>query len=94
MKDHIALVGVGSVHMQVLEKLVHEGYEVLVVNRNFENRYVSVRKPCAMVVPYGNPAAAPRGHMDELTVLGWPRRRRSAVLVDQNHSPVPSGCPS
>jgi Trk K+ transport system NAD-binding subunit len=54
LNGHIILVGLGSVGMRVLEELVAEGYEVVVLDRDENNRYLSGARALDVPVVIGD----------------------------------------
>jgi Trk K+ transport system NAD-binding subunit len=54
MQDHVVVIGLGSVGIRVLEGLQAEGREVVVVERNENNRYLNQARALGAAVLFGD----------------------------------------
>ena len=86
MRDHVILVGLGSVGLRVLEELVAAGQQVVVLERDEDNRFLARARELGVPVVFGD-STVPAS----LDAVGLSRARAVAVLTSSDLANIETG---
>ncbi|MBE7187350.1 NAD-binding protein [Jatrophihabitans endophyticus] len=86
MRDHVILVGLGSVGVRVLEQLVQAGRQVVVLDRDEDNRYLARARALDVPVVFGDSTEP-----STLDAVGLQRARAVAVLTSSDLANIETG---
>jgi Trk K+ transport system NAD-binding subunit len=85
MRDHIVVVGLGSVGIRVVTDLAAAGYEVLVIEHDESNRYLPTLAELDVPVIFGN--ATMRGTLESARI----ERARGVAVLTQDMPSIETG---
>ena len=86
MRDHVIMIGLGSVGVRVLEQLVHAGRQVVVLDRDEDNRYLARARALDVPVVFGDSREP-----STLEAVGLQRARAVAVLTSSDLANIETG---